>query len=180
MPLLKAAAAAAFYGTSISNLRKWAREGSIKTSKTAGGHYLYVVPDTVESIEALPDWNDHIVYVRCPEGTEGAATTFPTYNVISDIGCTGTDYNRPGFTTIMEQLLAGNVKKVIVARADEFCAFGFEFFQWLFAQYGAELIATTVTPSTDALAENIMNCVVAAIPQQQQRQRQRQRRSAKK
>lgn len=169
MPLLKAAAAAAFYGTSISNLRKWAREGSIKTSKTAGGHYLYVVPDTIESIEALPDWNDHIVYIRrCEE----AGAAFPKYGVISDTGCTGTDYNRPGFKTIMEQLVAGNVKKVVVARADEFCTFGFDFFQWLFAQYGAELVATVTTPSTDAVAENIMNCVAAAtVPQTQKRRR---------
>ena len=37
----------------------------------------------------------------------------------------------------MERLLQGQVKEVVVAHKDRWVKFGFEFFEWLFIQFGA-------------------------------------------
>ena len=165
---VKAEEAAAYYQISISNLRKWAREGRIRVSKTAGGHYNYLIPDGNDPI-ATPnpcDWCPNIIYSRVSSRKQRddlerqsmfLQHKYPTYTLIEDIG-SGINYKRPGFRAILEQLFKGHIKTVMVAHSDRFSRFGFDFFQWLFSQFGAVLDAVEKpkSESGDELVEDIM------------------------
>lgn len=155
MPIIvKAEEASKYYGMSISNLRKLAREGKVEVIKTPGGHYRYSIP-TEEDIENESQqltsntsvWSVNIIYTRVSSKkqfeelkrqTKHLQDLYPNYLLITDIG-SGIDYNRNGFKTILERLLKGEVKHVIVSQTDRFTRFGFDFFQWLFEKHGAKL-----------------------------------------
>lgn len=141
--------AADYYGTSISNIRKWAREGKIETRKTPGGHYKYVLPE--EKTPGLEDdpkgWTENIVYCRVSSKKQSfdlerqcklLHDKYPTFTAVSDIG-SGINYKRKNFQAILERLYEGKVKKVVVAHQDRFSRFSFDFFQWMFGKFGAVL-----------------------------------------
>lgn len=165
---VKAEEAADYYKISISNLRKWAREGRIKVSKTAGGHYVYIIPDSEDPIASptISEWGPNIVYSRISSKKQrddlsrqslSLINKFPDYTLIEDIG-SGINYKRSGFIAILEQLFKGNIKHVMVSHPDRFTRFGFDFFQWMFSQFGAVLDAME-KPKVDAgeeLVEDVM------------------------
>lgn len=165
---LKAADAAEYYGISISNLRKWAREGRINVTETPGGHYIYNVPDTDDPVAEPPtcEWCPNIIYSRVSSRKQRDDLArqsmflqhrYPSYTLIEDIG-SGINYKRQGFRSILEQLFKGNIKTVMVAHPDRFTRFSFDFFQWLFSQFGAVLDAVEKpkAESGDELVEDIM------------------------
>lgn len=152
---VKANEAAEYYNTSLSNLRKWARDGKIEADITPGGHYNYFIPVTnKDEIEYSPKdgWNGNIIYSRVSSRkqiedlkrqSQYLRNKYPEYTVIEDIG-SGINYKRKGFQEILEQLFSGNIKKVVVAYPDRFSRFGFDFFQWIFERFGAILESVEV------------------------------------
>jgi len=148
MPVhVKAHDAASYYGTSISNVRKWAREGAIPVDRTPGGHFRYVLPDPEPDVPDDDRWTENIVYARVSSRKQSddlrrQATSllakYPGFTLVKDIG-SGINYQRPGFRSILERLFQGHVRRVVVAHQDRFSRFGFDFFQWLFERFGAVL-----------------------------------------
>ena len=51
----------------------------------------------------------------------------------------GVNFQRRGFKAILEQLFAGHIRSAVVAHQDRWSRISFDFFQWLFARFGAEL-----------------------------------------
>lgn len=154
---VKAAEAASFYGTSLSNLRKWAREGVIPTDRTPKGRFLYVLPDEHPAAIGPNEWSGNIVYARVSSHKQKddlnrqanfLAAKYPQFTIITDIG-SGINYERKGFLTILERLFKGDVKRVVVAHQDRFTRFGFDFFQWLFQQFGA-VLESVVQPNASS------------------------------
>jgi predicted site-specific integrase-resolvase len=145
---VKANEAAAFYHVSISNLRKWAREGGIPTERTPGGHYIYILPDAQsDDMPRDDDWSEYIIYARVSSKKQSddlqrqarqLALLYPGYSIVKDIG-SGINFQRRGFRSILERLFKGHVKKVVVAHQDRFSRFSFDFFQWFFERFGAVL-----------------------------------------
>jgi predicted site-specific integrase-resolvase len=157
MPYLKAKDAAAFYHVDDSTLRRWAREGSIKTEKTKGGRYKYWTDEcysykTIESgkkeEEIIGEIREgYYIYARVSSKKQKGnlenqikymQEKYPGYTVIKDIG-SGLNYERAGFKSLLVRLFNGEVKKVLVAHPDRFCRFGFTFYQWLFQHFGGIL-----------------------------------------
>jgi putative resolvase len=164
--IVKAAEAAEYYNVSISNLRKWAREGLIVANKGPGGQYDYVLPDGPKP-DPRPPIRPNIIYCRVSSRKQESDLVrqskclrklYPDYTVVKDIG-SGINHNRPGFQTILEQLFKGNIKRVMVTHPDRFTRFGFDFFQWMFQQFGAvlETVEKPTASPADELVEDIMD-----------------------
>jgi predicted site-specific integrase-resolvase len=51
----------------------------------------------------------------------------------------------------LEQLFQGNIKKVVVVHQDRFTRFGFDFFQWMFTQFGSVLETMEDKKSNDLM-----------------------------
>jgi len=149
MVFVKSKDATSYYNISDSTLRKWAREKLIRAETTKGGHWRYWIEDKSQQSNTPQNEqsSNYIIYTRVSSKKQSRnldkqsiflKSKFPNYTLITDIG-SGINYNRKGFRTILEQLFQGNIKKVVVAHQDRFIRFGFDFFQWMFTQFGSVL-----------------------------------------
>ena len=174
MALLKAAEAAKHYGVAISTIRSWARNEQIPVQRIGNGHYRYVIQQNIPVV----DENDsdiplsgNIIYTRVSSRKHKSdldrqsswlQKRYPRYKLVTDIG-SGINYTRPGFKAILEALFKGNIKQVVVAHKDRFSRFGFDFFTWVFSQFGAELITveneSTARNTTVELAQDLMEII---------------------
>lgn len=168
--ILKAKQASQYYNISISNLRKWAREGKIPVKITKGGQYQYIIKE--ENSECPEQISENIIYARVSSKKQfndlqrqgdKLQRTFPDFTLIKDIG-SGINFKRKGFIKILELLFQKKINKVVVANKDRFSRFGFEFFEWMFKQFGAtlEVIQTnsnTELSSNEELANDIMEII---------------------
>lgn len=141
---VKAKEAAEFYKTSVSNVRRMAREGMIPAKRTEGGHFIYLLKTAAEE-----NTLKKIVYSRVSSKkqtedlerqTQYLHEKYPEYEIISDVG-SGINFSRKGFRSILNYLFQGQIQEVVVAHKDRFSRFGFEFFQWIFEYFGAKLIS---------------------------------------
>ncbi len=165
--ILKAKDAAKHYNISVSNLRKWAREGRIETFTTEGGRYNYVIRNVKE--QCPEEISQNIIYARVSSKKQQndlqrqvsmLQGAFPNFTIITDVG-SGINFKRKGFRKIMELLFQRKITKVIVAHKDRFSRFGFEFFQWIFEQFGATLsfVKSKEQDSNQELADDLMEII---------------------
>lgn len=154
---VKASEAAIYYGTSIPNVRKWAREGVVPAERTPGGKNLYILPDPAPDVPSDDTWTGNIVYARVSSRkqaddlerqAQSLVQRYPGYTLVKDVG-SGINYQRPGFRAILERLFQGHVQRVVVAHQDRFTRFGYDFFQWLFKHFGA-VLESVEHPNADA------------------------------
>ena len=134
-------------------LRKWNTEGKLQSTITEGGHrrYLYSKPEVNQrksfiyarvssskqkfakredrSLAAGRDLQRQIDYLQ---------EKFPSHEVISDIG-SGLNFKRKGFVKLLECLLNGGIKEVVVAHKDRLCRFGYDLIEHLFKRSGSIL-----------------------------------------
>jgi predicted site-specific integrase-resolvase len=173
MALLKAADAAKHYGVALSTVRLWARNEQIPVQRIGNGHYRYVVQQNAPVVKDTTNnvLTGYIIYTRVSSRKQQddlkrqsswLQKRYPRYQLVTDIG-SGINYTRPGFKAILESLFKGNVKQVVVAHKDRFSRFGFDFFTWIFSQFGAELVAvenqSTIRNTTIELAQDLMEVI---------------------
>jgi len=131
---------------------------------------MYVIQRN-DPIPADNELTGHIIYTRVSSRKQQADLKrqsswlhkrYPRYKLVTDIG-SGINYARPGFKTILEALYKGHIKHVVVAHKDRFSRFGFDFFTWMFSQFGAQLTAveneSTVANTTVELAQDLMEII---------------------
>ena len=151
---------------SKETLRLWAESGKIKTIKTDGGHRRYIYDDKtdtkdtkvkfiytrVSSAKQQPDLERQIKFLQ---------KIYPDYKVISDIG-SGLNFKRKGFNKLLEAILTGTVKEVVVAHKDRLCRFGFEIFENLCKHFSTTLTIVDDKDGksqTDELAEDLLSII---------------------
>jgi putative resolvase len=64
---------------------------------------------------------------------------YPDHQIVKDIA-SGINFKRKGLNKIMARAIEGAVEEVVVAHRDRLCRIAFEHFEWLFEQYGVNLI----------------------------------------
>lgn len=161
MSYVRPVEAARFYNVTQTTLQNWANQGKIKTRVLLSGHRRYEIPKLtggrksiiycrVSSAKQRPDLVRQCVEMR---------KKYPTHILITDIG-SGLNYKRWGFKKILQQLLQGDIREVVVAHRDRWCRFGFDHFEWLFEQHGAKLQAddnNARKSKQDELTEDLMS-----------------------
>ena len=86
---------------------------------------------------------------------------YPDYEIIKDIG-SGINFKRKGFLSLLQRIFKRNVSKVMVATNDRLARFNFEFFEWLFSQFGCELFCVNrkeEKSEEQELSEDIMSII---------------------
>jgi excisionase family DNA binding protein len=155
-----------YYSVDDSTIRRWAREGIINFERTKGGHYRYSIPTICNKNTEEENIGQYIIYARVSSKKQEEdlerqvrhlKSMFKDHTIIKDIG-SGLNYKRKGFQTILEQLFKGNIKRVVVAHQDRFTRFGFDFFEWLFKQFGAVL--ESVDRTTKSREEELLGDVM--------------------
>lgn len=128
--------ASKIYGVTDQTLRRWASNNQISFILTKGGHRRYFIKDPIDGTR--------IIYARVSSSKQKAdlqrqstflRKKFPDYELITDIG-SGINFKRKGFLSILQRLFEGSVSEVVVASSDRFSRFNYDFFKWLFKQFG--------------------------------------------
>jgi excisionase family DNA binding protein len=175
-------AAADQLGISTSTLRKWAKNGTIEFSTTAGGHRrfdvssvrlsrrVYNLPLTIQKTK------EPIIYCRVSSWKQKddlkrqigtLQEQFPDHVVFSDI-CSGLKYKRPGLTRLLEQVQGGLVNEVVVAHKDRrlrarkrLARFGTELIEWILKRAGARLVVLdqAIRSPTEEVTQDLMAIV---------------------
>ena len=176
MPYVKAEIAAQFYQLSTRRLRQLAADGAIEHKTTPGGHYRYLIDEAAQEPSSEEEGSDgaqpiagDVLYARVSSKRQrgdlarqiqALSTRFPGRRVVSDVG-SGVNFQRRGFKAILEQLFAGHIRSVVVAHQDRWSRISFDFFQWLFARFGAELkvLHAVAIDSNQELADDLMEII---------------------
>jgi putative resolvase len=152
------------FGISSSSLRRWDRDGKIKTIRTPGGFRLYRVGD-VEQIfnqgEANIEQKAKICYARVSSEhqrgdlkrqVQDLKERFSDHEIIQDVGThnllmtliyslgSGLNYKRHGFQTLLERVYEGSVSEVCITHKDRLCRYGFELVEFIFKKTDTKLM----------------------------------------
>jgi len=80
---------------------------------------------------------------------------FPQYEIVQDIG-SGLNFRRKGLTSLLERVLSGDVREVVVAHKDRLCRFGYELIEWLVTRNGGSILVLdnkNVSPQTELVTD---------------------------
>ena len=138
--------AAEALGVHERTLRRWEEDGRIEAirtpsgqrrydiesyvAKSGGGRRKVVAYARVSGRAGQPDLNRQVAAL---------SSLYPQAEVISEIGG-GLNFKRKKLLALLEQILSGDVRMVVVAHKDRLARFGFDLFRWICEQNGCELV----------------------------------------
>lgn len=147
--------AATLLGVSISTIRLWERQEKIKPhSRTKGSHRRYHIKDLKESIGIKSESDDRLVigYSRVSSYDQKKDLERQTerlqkwekdnksekIELISDLG-SGLNFKKRGLKKVLDMILNGRVKKLVLCHQDRLLRFGNELIYILCKHYGVEV-----------------------------------------
>jgi predicted site-specific integrase-resolvase len=86
---------------------------------------------------------------------------YPDYEVLTDIG-SGINPNRKNFKTLLDRILDGTVKEVVVAHKDRLSRFSFDIIQLICRKFGTKLIVIDDKENkepAEELTEDLMSVI---------------------
>ena len=147
MPWVKAQKAKEYYSITSPTLRAWSDNGKIRSQQQPSGRYKYWINSEKKKANNKNTGRYTIIYARVSSKKQSGdlkrqedylKLKYPNAILKSDIG-SGINYKRTNFKAILQSLFKGDIKEVVVAHKDRFTRFSFEFFEWLFTEFGAVL-----------------------------------------
>lgn len=154
-------------------LTKYVKEGLIKVTVKGNGQYDYD-SDSVYKLLNKDIERKTYVYARVStskqkkdlENQVNLLKTFCFQNgyvlngVYQDIASGISFEKRKEFFDLLDEVLAGKVKRVVITYKDRLSRVGFDLFSYLFAKHGCELIVMSEVGSTDLDNEEVFDDVV--------------------
>ena len=166
-------------GVSDATLRRWAKDGNIRSVVTPTGRRLYDVEGiggtrVPEALVADSDrGNDHepapFLYARVSSSKqrddldrqiEFLRKEHPEAELVTDIG-SGINWNRKGLRTLLDLSNRGRLSVVIVAERDRLCRFAFELLEHVFALNGTvvRVLGSQDSSPEQELQEDLLSIV---------------------
>lgn len=160
-------------GVTIATLRRWDKEGRLKPAKvTDGGTRYYSEQQYQMYIGSSFKEREQIVigYARVStpsqkDALERQVENIKTYmyakgykfEIVTDIGF-GVDYMKKGLIYLLNNVMSGNVSKVVVLHKDRLAQFGFELIQHVceFNMTEIEIIDNTEKIEEEELVEDLV------------------------
>lgn len=154
-------------------LTKYVKEGRVKVTVKGNGQYDYD-SDSVYKLLNKDIERKTYIYARVStakqkwdlENQVQLLKTFCFQNgyilngVYQDIASGINFETRKDFFDLLDEVLAGKVKRVIITYKDRLSRVGFELFSYLFAKHGCELIVMSEVGSTELDSEEVFDDVV--------------------
>jgi predicted site-specific integrase-resolvase len=137
--LVPIGAAAKALGVSTSTLRRWEAAGRLAPTRTEGGQRRYDVAALLPGIRPAPQSNRKTVaYARVSSHDQRAdlerqkqvlefycASHGWTFEVVSDLG-SGMNYHKKGLKNLLDDIIEGNVGRLVLTHKDRLLRFGAE------------------------------------------------------
>jgi len=126
-------------GVSITTLRRWERDGKLKSERTHAGHRRYdlskIKPELCHTDDSA---RKTIAYARVSSHDQKAdlerqkqvlelycARQGWTFEVIADLG-SGMNYHKKGLKSLLNDIIAGKIGRLVIAHKDRLLRFGAE------------------------------------------------------
>jgi len=159
-------------GVTSDTLRNWDRKGKIVTIRSPTNTRLYSKKDIyrILGIDTVVMEKRKIAYCRVSSKKQMDdlerqcdffRSEYPDYELVTDIA-SGINWNRKGFTSILESAMSGKLEEVVVAHRDRLCRFAFELVEFIFKSNRVKLIVLDKTEhkhSETELADDILSIV---------------------
>ena len=157
--------AAKALGYNVDYLRQLAKQGKIPTIRTPGGHLRYAIQEYVDE-QRVSDITT-LCYCRVSGKAQAADLAsqvaymrekFPEAEVIEDFG-SGINFKRKGLQRILERLLRGDKRRIVVAHRDRLARFGGEVIRFLVEQNGGEVVVlnqTSLSPEQELTVSDLL------------------------
>ncbi|MEN8657109.1 IS607 family transposase [Marivita sp.] len=138
---------------SMSTLRRWDASGEFPAKKRPSGHRYYDESDVRKLLNLTPEeMRKVIVYCRVSSHSQKDDLAFQIESMeayclsagiavdewVKEIGG-GMNFKRKKFLALMDAIVAGEVKRLIIAHKDRLVRFGFDFIQHLADRHGCEI-----------------------------------------
>lgn len=157
-------------------LTKYVKEGLVKVTVKGNGQYDYDA-DSVYQVLNKDIERKTYVYARVStskqkpdlENQVELLKTFCFQNgyvlngVYQDIASGISFEKRAEFFELLDEVVAGKVKRIVITYKDRLSRVGFELFSHLFAKYGCELIVMSEVGSTKLDSEEIFEDIVSLL-----------------
>ena len=157
-------------------LTKYVKEGLIKVNVKANGQYDYD-SDSVYKVLNKDIERKTYVYARVStskqkKDLENQVTLLKTFcfqngyvlnGVYQDIASGISFDKRSQFFELLDEVLAGKVKRVVVTYKDRLSRVGFGLFKYLFAKHGCEIVVLSDVGSTELDTEEVFDDVVTLL-----------------
>ena len=133
-----------YYSVSHETLRQWAIKGEIEFTSTSGGHRRYKIIRPIDNKVGKKSY----IYARVSSRKQEndlkrqiafAQKKYPNHTVISDIG-SGINEKRKGYKALLDKVLEGSVKEIVVAHKDRLSRFGFDLIKFICSKFGTKII----------------------------------------
>lgn len=154
-------------------LTKYVKEGRVKVTVKGNGQYDYD-SDSVYKLLNKDIERKTYIYARVSTAKQKKdldtqvqlLKTFCFQNgyvlngIYQDIASGISFEKRTQFFKLLDEVLAGKVKQVVITYKDRLSRVGFDLFSYLFAKHGCELIVMSEVGSTDLDSEEVFDDVV--------------------
>jgi putative resolvase len=160
-------------GVSVKTLQRWDREGKLPAKRTVSGRRYYSEEDLAVALnlEAVPIARRTVAYCRVSSPAQGPdlanqRAALERYaqekqiridEWIIEIGG-GLNFERKRFLKLVDAILAGEVKRVVIAHQDRLVRFGFALLKHVCEQKQTELVVMnteTLSPEQELVQDLI-------------------------
>ena len=162
-------------GVSKETLRRWEQSGKITSERTPKGHRRYD-SSKLRSIDPkkIPSTKKTIAYARVSSHDQKedlsrqimvlesfCAKSGWTYEVLQDLG-SGLNYSKKGLRTLIKELCAGKIQRLVITHKDRLLRFGSELIFSLCEQFGVEVVIMNASEETnfeDDLVQDVLEII---------------------
>ncbi len=162
--------AAKILGVHVSSLRRWENEGKLKAIRTPGGQRRFILEE-VEKNAPSPRTVRTVCYGRVSTHEQQddlllqlafLRERYPEGEVVSETG-SGLNFRRKKFLAILERIIDGDIKRLVVAHPDRLVRFGYELVKWLCEKFECELVVLNdrkLSPEAELIQDmlSIVHC----------------------
>jgi putative resolvase len=124
-------------------LFEWSKQGKINFITTKGGHRRYLKKE-IYGLSGIEN-DSKLSYCYCRVNSKKykkelddqinlLQMKYPDHILISEYG-SGINLQRKGFKQILDEVIKGNVREVVITSPDRLCSINFDFFKNLFQEY---------------------------------------------
>jgi putative resolvase len=159
MPKFNISEAAEFLGVSVDTLRRWEENGQIEAERTKGGHRRYDVVHLMKlnqkdgltvlygRVSTRPQLKDLDRQV-CVLEAYAKINQWENTLTIKDIG-SGINYKKKGLNKLLNLLVEGKVRKLVLTNKDRLLRFGAELIFSICELQGVEVIIINHSPDQE-------------------------------
>ena len=157
-------------------LTKYVKEGKIKVIVKGNGQYDYDIDSVYrmlnKDIERKTYLYARVSTVKQKKDLENQIQLLKNYcfqnglqinGIYTDVASGISFKNRKDFFIMLDDIIAGKVKKVVITYKDRLSRVGFELFSYLFKKYGCEIIVVSEVGSEKLDSEEIFEEIISLL-----------------